>query len=249
MTVGWVQLSDGTVVECVCPPELAVRIEDLCVVEVERIPEYGRLMRLEASAAGSPSPPGRLLRRATLQDQARAAENAVMTKIAQEVLQRALERHRLRIHLVRVRYSFDRSVLTVLYVGEGAPEVRLVTREVAQELGTRVDLRPVGVRDEAAVLGGLGICGRVLCCRVWLRRFAPVNVRMAKAQRLSLNPTAITGQCGRLKCCLRYEYPLYFSRMEGDASAETETATDEIGEANEVSTAAEAEASDQVRTN
>jgi cell fate regulator YaaT (PSP1 superfamily) len=116
---------------------------------------------------------------------------------------------------VRIRYSLDRSVLTVCYAADENIDVREVVRLIGQKLNVRVDMRQLGVRDEAAIIGGVGTCGRALCCCSWLRQFDAVNVRMAKAQNLSLNPNAISGGCGRLKCCLRYEHEQYRELSRG----------------------------------
>jgi cell fate regulator YaaT (PSP1 superfamily) len=115
----------------------------------------------------------------------------------------------LHVHLLRIRYSFDRSVLHVCYSAEEDQDMRELMRQLEQRLHTRLDMRLLGVRDSAALTGGVGTCGQKLCCSSWMRRFEAVNVKMAKVQGLSLNPAAISGSCGRLKCCLRYEYDYY----------------------------------------
>jgi cell fate regulator YaaT (PSP1 superfamily) len=198
----------------VCPPELAIGPGDMCVVERDRVPEYGQVVRVEEA----PEPPaadrkemGKAVRRATLQDQAKARENGLLRKMAAERCAAAAQKHNLKVRIVRVRYSFDRSVLHMLLMSEEHVDVRPLINDVSAELRTRVEARQIGVRDEAAILGGVGPCGRALCCATWLRKFDSINVRMAKSQRLSLNPAAISGMCGRLKCCLKYEYDTYVS--------------------------------------
>ena len=114
-----------------------------------------------------------------------------------------------KIRLVRGHYSFDRSVLMVEFTSEDRLDLREMSRQIGDELHTRVELKQLGVRDEAGIIGGMGPCGRELCCSSWIRRFASINVKMAKTQGLSLNPAAIGGCCGRLKCCLGYEYETY----------------------------------------
>ena len=171
-----------------------------------------------ASAAATPMCPSAhavaqamapmVLRRATLQDQSKADETALMSKMARESCENAAERHGVKIRLVRVRYTFDRSVLHILFTCEDKTDTREMAKDLAGELRTRVEMKQIGVRDEAGIVGGIGPCGRTLCCK-WLRHFASINVRMAKTQGLSLNPSAIGGCCGRLKCCLNYEFDHY----------------------------------------
>jgi len=110
---------------------------------------------------------------------------------------------------VRVKYSFDRSVLVILFAAEERVDFQEMVKEISDELRTRVEMKQIGIRDEAGITGGLGPCGRNLCCCTWLNNFESINVKMAKIQRLSLNPGAISGMCGRLKCCLLYEYENY----------------------------------------
>jgi cell fate regulator YaaT (PSP1 superfamily) len=129
--------------------------------------------------------------------------------MAVDTVAAGVEKHKLEMRLIRVRYSFDRALLRVTFSAEGRVDFRELIKDLAAELQTRIDMRQIGVRDEAGILGGVASCGRRLCCCTWLRNFEPVNVKMAKIQRLSLNPGAISGMCGRLKCCLRYENDLY----------------------------------------
>ncbi|MCW5890077.1 MAG: stage 0 sporulation protein [bacterium] len=116
---------------------------------------------------------------------------------------------RLPLKLVKVESTLDGGRVTVFFAADEKQEVRDLARDLAQTLHTRVELRQIGSRDEAKMVGGLGVCGRELCCSSWLREFAPVSVKMVKAQGLSLNPSKLAGQCGRLKCCMRYEYDTY----------------------------------------
>jgi cell fate regulator YaaT (PSP1 superfamily) len=195
---------------CHVPPDLAINAGDMCIFEVQGVSEYGRVVRLEhegGPAAGGHG--GRVLRRATLQDQATAHESAVLGRMALERCTAAAARAGLDIQIVRARYNFDKSVLKALFMSEQRVDFRQMVADLAGELRVRVELRQIGVRDEAAMIGGIGPCGLKLCCCSWLNEFAPINVRMAKAQRMSLNPWTIGGMCGRLKCCLRYEEDTY----------------------------------------
>ena len=151
----------------------------------------------------------RILRKATEQDLARVAENVGLADKASQRFVQMLGEDGVFIKPLSAHYTLGREHLLIVF---GAPEhidCRRVVGKMQGELKTRIEVRHVGVRDEAAAAGGLGPCGRALCCATWLRNFRSVNVRMVKAQDLSLNPAAINGCCGRLKCCLRYEYDTY----------------------------------------
>jgi cell fate regulator YaaT (PSP1 superfamily) len=203
-------LEDGTRVTAEVPPEVAIHKDDQCVVDCDGIAEAGRVLRLGTAkgGAGDRRRP-RVLRCATLQDMARSSENAQHVKMAEKACEEAARQCKVHLKLVRVRYCLDRSLLTVRFTAEENTDVREVIRLVGQNLGVRVDMRQRGVRDDAAIVGGVGTCGRRLCCCSWLAGFEVVNVRMAKAQGVSLNPSSMSGNCGRLKCCLRYEHAQY----------------------------------------
>ena len=206
-----VDVDGGPRLVCFCPPELAIHPGDQCIIEVDRIQEFGRALCLnevdDDPAKASQLP--RVLRCATLQDQAEAKDIALHGRLAVGQCQAVAEKMALRIRLVKVRYSFDHKVLIVVFASRDRIDFRSMAGELAGTFGCRVELKQIGVRDEAGIIGGLGICGRPLCCSTWITHFRPVNVRMARTQNCSVNPTAISGMCGRLKCCLRYEYEQY----------------------------------------
>ena len=186
---------------------------DKCVVEMDYGMDVGTHMCAtdhapEFTQGGDRHAP-RILRKATEQDLARVAENAILAeKHAQRFVQ-LLGEAGIFIKPLTAHYTLGRERLLIVF---GAPEhidCRRVVGKLQWELKTRIEVRHVGVRDEAAVAGGLGPCGRPLCCATWLRNFRSVNVRMVKAQEIPLNPAVINGCCGRLKCCLRYEYDTY----------------------------------------
>lgn len=205
-----VALEDGTRVIADIPTDLAIHKADPCILDCDGVPEFGRVLRLDP---GHEAPPDRrrprVVRCATLQDLARSSENIQHVRMASDACAEAAQQCKLRIKVVRIRYSFDRSILSVRFTAGENTDVREVVRLIGQKLGVRVDMRQLGVRDDAAIVGGVGTCGRALCCCSWLREFEAVNVRMAKTQGISLNPSAISGNCGRLKCCLRYEQSQY----------------------------------------
>ncbi|MBR2635213.1 MAG: stage 0 sporulation family protein [Clostridia bacterium] len=151
----------------------------------------------------------KVLRRADERDLKRNAENKELENRARKVFQEKNAQHKLDMALSDVECSFDRSKLIFYFTSEGRVDFREFVKDVASVFKTRIELRQIGVRDEAKQLGGLGICGRPLCCSSFLDDFQQVSIKMAKEQNLSLNPTKISGTCGRLMCCLRYENDVY----------------------------------------
>lgn len=211
-----VRLEDSSTLQAACASELAIHCGDACVLEHGRVPEFGRVLHL-TEHEGEVAPRGTtatLVRRATLHDQSRAQENTVMGRLTAKTVHRRIEERKLPIHVVQVRYSFDRAVLYITYTAEERVDCGELARALAPELRTRVEMRQIGVRDAARLVGGMGCCGRNLCCQVMLKDFDAVSVKMAKAQRLALNPATIGGVCGRLKCCLKFEFDIY--RRQGE---------------------------------
>lgn len=208
--IALVSIDIGPPVRCFSPPGLAIHEQDQCIADVDGLTEFGSVVLLQDLAPNDdPARLPRLLRRATLQDQTREKETLMMGRMAVETCRKIVAKYELPMRLVNVRYNFDRQQLGVLFSSENRVDFRAMVRDLSHELNVRVRLRQIGVRDEAAIIGGYGPCGRMTCCCTWLRRFDSINVRMAKTQRISMNPTAISGMCGRLKCCLRYENDQY----------------------------------------
>jgi cell fate regulator YaaT (PSP1 superfamily) len=209
-------LEDDAVLHAVSTAELAIHLGDLCVVECARVPEFGRVVRLAEQPGNVPAHnvPGTILRRATLHDQSKAKENTVMGRMSAKTVHRRIGDQQLPLHVVQVRYSFDRAVLHITYTAEDRVDCAELIRVLCGELHTRIEMRQIGVRDASRLVGGMGICGRQLCCRSWLDHFDAVSVKMAKVQRLALNPGTIGGGCGRLKCCLKFEFECY--RRQGE---------------------------------
>jgi cell fate regulator YaaT (PSP1 superfamily) len=205
-----IEIAEGQRDVCYGPPGLAVHQGDNCIVQGERMVEYGRIISLEEVDEEYPDHPRpEIVRCATLQDTARMKENELSSKMAMDTVLASAAKFELPIRVVQVRYSFDRELLLVVFTADGRVDFRGMVRDLASELHSRIEMRQIGVRDEAAMVGGIGPCGRKMCCCTWLKNFESINVKMAKQQRLSLNPTAISGMCGRLKCCLRYENEQY----------------------------------------
>ena len=156
-----------------------------------------------------------ILRIATEEDLALSETNAAREKDAHRYCVERIHSRQLEMKLVRAEYAFDGSKIIFFFTADGRIDFRELVKDLAHHFHTRIEMRQIGVRDEAKLVGGLGICGRELCCCSFLTQFSPVSVKMAKEQGLALNPTKISGQCGRLLCCLGYEYETYSKLRKG----------------------------------
>lgn len=186
------------------------------VVETARGLEYGKIVvgpkEIEEEKLISPLKP--IIRIATEEDKAIYRENKEKAKETFELCQQKIKEHGLTMFLIDCEYTFDRNKLIFYFTAEGRIDFRELVKDLASIFKTRIELRQIGVRDEAKSIGGLGTCGRKLCCSSWLGDFQPVSIKMAKDQSLSLNPTKISGICGRLFCCLKYEHDVYVEAIE-----------------------------------
>ncbi|MGB9886947.1 MAG: PSP1 domain-containing protein [Moorellales bacterium] len=193
------------------PGEQELAVGDKVLVETVRGVECGEVVvaprEVPEEAIVNPLRP--VIRRATAEDLETVRANTVSEREAFGICQQKIREHGLPMKLVGVEYTFDRSRLIFYFTAEGRVDFRQLVRDLAAVFRTRIELRQIGVRDEAKLLGGLGGCGRELCCALFLGEFDPVSIRMAKDQNLSLNPGKISGICGRLMCCLRFENDLY----------------------------------------
>jgi cell fate regulator YaaT (PSP1 superfamily) len=151
----------------------------------------------------------KVIRAATQEDIRTLQENKEKEKEAFKICEGKIEAHGLQMSLVDVEYTFDRSKLLFYFTADGRVDFRELVKDLASAFRTRIELRQIGVRDESRMVGGFGICGRPFCCNTFLNDFQPVSIKMAKEQGLSLNPTKISGTCGRLMCCLKYEQDTY----------------------------------------
>ena len=181
------------------------------VVETARGTECGEvsIANRMISEEETAQPLKKVLRIATAEDIARMDENREKEAYAMQVCAERVAKHKLDMKLIDAEYSFDNSKVLFYFTADGRVDFRDLVRDLASVLRTRIELRQVGVRDEAKMLGGLGICGRPFCCSTFLSEFQPVSIKMAKEQGLSLNPSKISGTCGRLMCCLKYEQSAY----------------------------------------
>ena len=193
------------------PAGLTVAEGQSVIVETGKGLEYGVCVRrnamVEDGAVVQPLRP--VVRLANERDERQVRENRGREKEALRTCQQLVERHGLDMKLVQVEYSFDGSKILFFFTSDGRVDFRALVKDLAGVFRARIELRQIGVRDEAKMLGGLGICGRPLCCSQFLDEFIPVSIKMAKTQNLSLNPTKISGTCGRLMCCLKYEQGAY----------------------------------------
>lgn len=193
------------------PGEFPIQVGNKVVVETARGIEYGEVAVGPKMVSDDQvvQPLKKVVRPGTEKDAAVAAENKRKEKEAFSIAQKKIESHALDMNLVDVEYTFDGSKNIFYFTAEGRVDFRELVRDLAGVFRTRIEMRQIGVRDEAKLLGGIGPCGRILCCTSFLGDFAPVSIRMAKDQNLSLNPSKISGLCGRLMCCLRYEQETY----------------------------------------
>ena len=184
---------------------------DQVIVETARGVEMGRVVLGEKEVPEEEivSPLKEVTRIATEEDLKRVKRNREKEKEAFVICEQKIKKHQLQMKLVGAEYTFDNNKLLFYFTADGRIDFRELVKDLASVFRTRIELRQIGVRDETKMMGGIGICGRELCCKTFLSDFAPVSIKMAKEQNLSLNPGKISGLCGRLMCCLKNEYETY----------------------------------------
>ncbi len=199
------------------PGKLQVSRGDHVIVETARGLEFGTVSRdaKEIPEKDLVAPLKDIVRIATEADVRRHKQNLEKRDDAMRLCQEKINAHNLEMKLIDVEYTFDNSKVVFYFTADGRVDFRELVKDLASVFRMRIELRQIGVRDEAKMLGGVGNCGRGLCCHTWLRDFEPVSIKMAKIQNLSLNPTKISGICGRLMCCLKYENDLYAKLKKG----------------------------------
>lgn len=193
------------------PNGFQIETQDYVIVETARGVEFARavISNREVEEDDVVLPLKKVQRMATEKDVQHKEENLQLAKTALHSCKDKIIQHKLDMNLVDVEYSFDRNKAVFYFTAEGRVDFRNLVKDLASEFKTRIELRQIGVRDEAKLLGGIGPCGRMLCCSTFLGDFEPVSIKMAKDQNLSLNPAKISGICGRLMCCLKYENDHY----------------------------------------
>ncbi len=191
--------------------DITLRRNDACVVRSDRGLEYG--VCVDSPEDATPQDEERLkmsvVRRASDHDTMTHKQIQMDEERAKDLCKRKIRERNMAMKLVECEYSFDRKKVIFYFTAEDRVDFRDLVRDLAREFKARIELRHIQVRDEAKIVGGIGSCGRELCCTTWLREFLPISMKMAKRQNLSLNPSKISGQCGRLLCCLAYENDLY----------------------------------------
>ncbi|MDO5411197.1 MAG: stage 0 sporulation family protein [Lachnospiraceae bacterium] len=193
------------------PLDLDIKKNDNVIVETVRGVEYGKVVQgireVDEETVIQPLKP--VMRVATPQDDAVEAANKLKEREAFKICLEKISRHNLEMKLIDAEYTFDNNKVLFYFTADGRIDFRELVKDLASVFKTRIELRQIGVRDETKILGGIGCCGRVLCCHTHLPEFVPVSIKMAKEQNLSLNPSKISGCCGRLMCCLKHEEETY----------------------------------------
>lgn len=193
------------------PGNMEIKTGDHVIVETARGIEYGYVVLGSRDVEESKviQPLKSVIRMATKDDKNKEQLNRAKEKDAFKICQEKIRKHNLEMKLIDVEYTFDNNKILFYFTADGRIDFRELVKDLASVFRTRIELRQIGVRDETKIRGGIGICGRPLCCHTYLSEFAPVSIKMAKEQNLSLNPTKISGVCGRLMCCLTNEEETY----------------------------------------
>lgn len=193
------------------PDILHIEVGQHVIVETARGIEYGKVVLGEREIDGARvvSSLKSVIRIATKEDDEKDARNKQKSREAYEICQEKIRKHNLKMKLIDCEYTFDNNKVLFYFTADGRIDFRELVKDLAAIFKTRIELRQIGVRDETKIKGGIGICGRPLCCHTYLSEFIPVSIKMAKEQNLSLNPSKISGMCGRLMCCLKNEQETY----------------------------------------
>ena len=193
------------------PNEYDIKVGDNVIVETARGVEYGNVViaNKEISEEEVVAPLKEVIRVATAEDDEKERANKEKEKEAFKICLEKIKKHGLEMKLIDCEYTFDNNKVLFYFTADGRIDFRELVKDLASVFRTRIELRQIGVRDETKILGGIGSCGRPLCCHTHLSEFIPVSIKMAKEQNLSLNPTKISGVCGRLMCCLKHEEEVY----------------------------------------
>ncbi|MEI6863738.1 MAG: stage 0 sporulation family protein [Candidatus Omnitrophota bacterium] len=193
------------------------KVGDHVIVEADRGMDYGQVLSETEAMMDSDleEPLKKIVRKANLWDLNQIEKNKKKSREVIETCSKKIHDRKLQMKLIDAEFSFDRSKVIFYFTADGRVDFRDLVKDLANAFKTRIELKQIGVRDEAKILGGLGPCGRALCCATYLKDFEPVTIKMAKEQNLPLNPTKISGLCGRLMCCLGYEYKTYKDLMKG----------------------------------
>lgn len=212
-----VRLREAGKITYYSPAGMKFRLGDHVIVEADRGIDYGQVLSETEAILDSDleEPLKKVIRKSNPWDMMQIEKNKKKIKDVMDTCSKKIQERHLSMKLIDSEFSFDRSKIIFYFTAEGRVDFRDLVKDLANAFKTRIELKQIGVRDEAKMLGGLGPCGRALCCATYLKDFEPVTIKMAKEQNLPLNPTKISGLCGRLMCCLGYEHKTYKELMKG----------------------------------
>lgn len=212
-----VKMDNGSTFEARCDESIALSLHDICVFERDFYTDAAELrVELEKpTMTANISELPKIIRKASEEDLVEISANKAKERSALDTAQMQIDALGLPMKLVNAHYSIDGKLVTIQFCADGRVDFRELVKELSRALATRIELRQIGVRDETGIFGGIAVCGQPLCCSRFLKEFSSINVKMAKEQDLSLTPTSISGVCGRLKCCLKYEHECYVELEKG----------------------------------
>ena len=233
-----IRFKDGGKVYYFDPNENVAKSTDYAIVETARGVEFGKVCQPNKAVSNNEivAPLRPVLRIATERDIKTHEENKRKETEALRICQQKILDHELEMKLVEAEYTFDGAKLTFYFTADGRIDFRDLVKDLASTFKTRIELRQIGIRDEAKLMGGLGVCGRAYCCNTFLPDFCQVSIKMAKDQNLSLNSAKISGACGRLMCCLKFEHDIYVQEIKKTPPVDSKVKTpDGIGTVTEIS--------------
>jgi len=212
---------------------VTIRRHDMVILEIERNLEFGKVISDpdKACAGKTESAAGKIIRLASDGDLRQVVNNEMKSAESLKTCKKKIEEAKMDMQLVQAEYSFDATKILIFFTAEGRVDFRNLVKDLAKMLRVRIELKQIGVRDKAKIVGGYGVCGRELCCSSYMKDFHPLSIKMAKDQGLPLNPQKISGVCGRVKCCMAYEYQVYreFSKTLPKIGAKVNTPDGEKG--------------------
>ena len=229
VTVAGVRFKDGGKIYYFDPGQIQMNVGDFVIVETARGLEYGETVYtdMKVSTAQIISPLKSVIRKATTEDHEHKKENTLKEAEAFKICEEMIAQHGLEMKLIEAEYTFDNSKMLFYFTSEQRVDFRDLVKDLASVFRTRIELRQIGIRDEAKLIGGLGVCGRPVCCHTFLEDFGQVSIKMAKEQNLSLNTAKISGTCGRLMCCLRFEQQTYEEEIRKTPKVDSLVRTDD----------------------
>ena len=228
-----IKLGEYRPVVWVDPNEVAVKRHEMVILEVDRNLEFGKVISDpdKVCTGKTEAAIGKVVRLASDGDLRQVVNNEIKSVDALKTCNMKISENKIDMQLVQAEYSFDATKVIIFFTAEGRVDFRNLVKDLAKILRVRIELKQIGVRDKAKIVGGYGVCGRELCCSSYMKDFHPLSIKMAKYQGLPLNPQKISGVCGRVKCCMAYEYQVYreFARSLPKIGAKVKTPEGEQG--------------------